>query len=260
MSKERSPFINKDHLYYPEHILVTGTDIDWTDKCTPIKNQGHCGSCTAFGSIGAIEAKINLRFGRVMDLSERDLFFCSGGLCESGNTVQATLDRAFRVGMCIEQSCQYVDYDCECDVGYKPIFAAILAGWNTITDIKTVLKDGPVIGTMEVHESFFHYLGGVYHNLGPQDPVVGGHCITIVGFNESLKAYIIRNSWGIGWGIGGYALVQYSEIDPLAYNITPCLTPPSPTPPKPTSVTKEYCLFKRIMLAIYKAFTGQGGD
>ena len=213
--------------------------IDWRKSCPPIRNQGSCGSCTAFGTIGAWEANMNIMYNMLVDLSERDLFFCSGGSCSSGNYMSAVLDHATNPGICVEECCQYdaIDHSCgegRCDNWW--VNGKKLKSWKKITDInemKSILNTTPLVGTMEVHQSFMNYKSGVYHSLGVSDPVLGGHCIAIVGYDDELGAWLVRNSWGTDWGMDGYAWVKYgdSEIDSCMYQIIPDgEIPPQPKP------------------------------
>jgi hypothetical protein len=90
---------------------------------------------------------------------------------------------------------------------------------------------------MMVHQSFMNYKSGVYHSLGLNDPILGGHCIAIVGYDDDLGAWLVRNSWGTDWGMDGYAWVKYndSEIDSCMYQVVPDgEVPPQPNPPSPS--------------------------
>jgi len=181
--------------------------------CTPIKDQASCGSCTAFGTIGEMEAEHKIKTGETIDLSEQLLFHLSGGTCSTGNTMPGILDAAIK-GTSLEDCCPYrgsdgIDNCCkEWWKGGKRI-----ASWRKVStdEAKEILKTKPIIGAFDVHQSFMSYTGGVYHNLGWIDPVVGGHCITVVDFSDDLKAWKCRNSWGTGWGENGYFWIAYGE-------------------------------------------------
>jgi hypothetical protein len=85
-----------------------------------------------------------------------------------------------------------------------------------------------------------NYVSGVYHNLGANDPVVGGHMIAIVGYSDALGAWLLRNSWGTEWGMAGYCWIKYgdSDIDNTMYQIVPTTpTPPPPVTSVPISIT-----------------------
>ncbi|NJN66864.1 MAG: hypothetical protein HC884_09170 [Chloroflexaceae bacterium] len=61
---------------------------NWCDngKCTPVKNQGGCGSCWAFATVGVFENLIRIRDGITRDLAEQYLVSCNldGGSCNGG--------------------------------------------------------------------------------------------------------------------------------------------------------------------------------
>lgn len=223
---------------------------DWRTWCSPIQDQGDCGSCTAFGTIGAWEPNIRIAENNQTDpvkLSERDLFFCSGGTCGAGNTPEATLNQCEQ-GICSESCCPYgtvySGIDSSCGQGRCTDYVSTqkkLASWAYVTtaaQMKQLLQKGPLASTMTVHQSFFNYVSGVYHNLGANDAIAGGHMIAIVGYDDTQQAWLLRNSWGTGWGMSGYCWIAYgdSEIDVCMYQVVPAApTPPPPPPPSNTA-------------------------
>lgn len=45
------------------------------------------------------------------------------------------------------------------------------------------------------------------------DPVSrGGHAMVVVGYNRTEQYFIVKNSWGAGWGQSGYGYLHYSLI------------------------------------------------
>lgn len=231
-----------------------GQPVDWRSWCTAVKNQLNCGSCTAFGSIGAWEPLVRIKLGNPeleIDLSETDLFACSGGKCEQGNTMDATLNHALK-GVCVESCQPYVDRDVACGEGrcgdwWKT--GRKLKSWKKITDvqeIKKALSFGPIVGTMAVPNSFMNYVDGVYRRLGPTDPIMGYHCIAIVGYDDSLGAWLCKNSWGQYFGMKGYFWIAFGEcqIDEEAYQIEPSEEGIPEPEPEPT------CPVSKLLLAI----------
>lgn len=224
---------------------------DWRSYCSPIQDQGSCGSCTAFGTIGVWEPAVRIFETDPTDpikLSERDLFFCSGGTCEDGNDVPSTLDWGVSNGVCSDACLPYgktydgIDYTCSqgrCSAYW--VGSSKLALWSAVYDapsMKAALDKAPLVTTMAVHQSFISYVGGVYHSLGDSDPVIGYHCIGIVGYDDAQQAWLLRNSWGTGWGMGGYCWIAYgdSAVDSTMYQLIPDGTepiPPNPVPPTP---------------------------
>lgn len=211
---------------------------DWRAYCSPIRDQGQCGSCSVFGTIGSWEANQKIKKNENIDLSERDLFACSFGTCEGGNTMDNVLKRGLK-GVATEKCCPYVPKTSYCgegrcykwwETGYK------LNSWETIEDIKEMKKRlslKTLVGVMAVHESFLHYKEGVYHSLGEEDQLVGYHCISIVGFDDDKEAWLLRNSWSEDWGMKGYCWIKYrdSEIDQVMYSLKLSDERPSPDEP-----------------------------
>jgi C1A family cysteine protease len=39
---------------------------------------------------------------------------------------------------------------------------------------------------------------------------LGGHCMLIVGYDDAQGAFLVRNSWGEGWGMAGYCWMPYA--------------------------------------------------
>ena len=73
-----------------------------------------------------------------------------------------------------------------------------------------ICKYGPIAACVKVTEPFQAYVGGIFdenaRTAGPKDI---NHAITIVGWDDSKKAYLIKNSWGTEWGEKGYMWIEY---------------------------------------------------
>jgi len=198
---------------------------DWRKYCPPIRDQGACGSCTAFGTIGVIETVLR-KLGKEVDLSEAHLFFCGGGSCQFGASLYDILDQAEN-GICTEKCWPYEARQQRCIPCWRWRKGAYrIRTWKKLMDeeeIKEVLKRKPLVSVMAVYQSFLHYRRGIYHPL-KNDPFVGFHCIAVVGYDDEKQAWLIRNSWGEEWGMNGYAWVKYDtclmyamyelEVDP----------------------------------------------
>jgi C1A family cysteine protease len=56
---------------------------------------------------------------------------------------------------------------------------------------------------------------------GPNDELKGGHCVAIVGYKDPVEKggrkkdgyFIIQNSWGTGWGDGGFTKYFYKDFN-----------------------------------------------
>jgi len=44
------------------------------------------------------------------------------------------------------------------------------------------------------------------------EQVLGGHCVAMVGYDDSKQVIICRNSWGADWGMAGYFTMPYAFL------------------------------------------------
>jgi papain like protease len=77
--------------------------------------------------------------------------------------------------------------------------------------MKQALCDhGPLYVGLIATDSFLAYTNGVYTQVEPVNfDMPGGHAVTIVGWDDSKRAWRIKNSWGRGWGENGFGWIRY---------------------------------------------------
>ncbi len=195
---------------------------DWT---TSIKNQDSCASCVAFGTLGAIESRleiINNKPDLSPDLSESHLFSCGGGNCSYGWFPFAALDFATVIGVADEACFPYQPRNLRCTPcpDWRSRVTKIQSWWGTVSvgQMKQALAEkGPFEATMDVYYDFFYYTGGVYRRASGS--YAGGHAVTIAGYDDRGRYWIAKNSWGTGWGENGWFRIAYGQcgIDNYAY-------------------------------------------
>jgi hypothetical protein len=214
---ERSPPVTvRDPL--PDYL--DWRDVSGVNWMTPIRNQGGCGSCVAFGTMGAFEAMLRIDANNPnwnLDLSEQHIFSCGGGTCANGWYISAALNYLKNYGAPPESCFPYQASDVPCSNSCPDwqSQAQKLISWNyvatDIASIKYYLQYGPVVSAIDVYGDFFSYPGGVYHHTSGS--YAGGHCITIVGYDDINGYWICRNSWGTWWGENGWFRIAYGECD-----------------------------------------------
>ncbi len=198
---------------------------------TPVKNQGGCGSCVAFGAVATVETTYRRQrndANLAIDLSEAHLFYCharsEGRRCggSAGGWWPAKAFDAFRDKGVVDEACYpYTPGDQDC-TGLCSTSASRLwkvKGWKRLTkpaDMKDWLATkGALSACFTVYTDFFSYKTGVYKRVSGK--VEGGHCVCVVGYDDAGKYWICKNSWGTGWGDGGYFKIAYGEVGIDAY-------------------------------------------
>ena len=200
---------------------------DWRNRggqsyVTPVKDQAGCGSCVAFGVLAVVEAMVRVSAndpGAAADLSEAQLFFCYGpeagaGPCPDGGWwPDAAFDALVR-GITEEVRYPYTDADQSCRVPTDwRTRSTRVTSWRLLTTPAAIKQHistvGPVTACFTVYEDFFYYGSGVYRRVS--DLVVGGHCVCIVGYDDALRCWIAKNSWGKAFGEQGYVRIGYGQ-------------------------------------------------
>jgi len=193
-------------------------NFSWVDQggVTPVKNQGSCGSCWAFAATAELESHMRIRYGTTLDLSEQQIVSCNtaGAGCDGGWAFAAY--DVFRTHGAVLEDCHpYQAADppaAPCRQGEFPGFAWI-SGYrhisNNVTQIKTALLDGPVCTGIDASPAFEAYASGCFDQPGAGT----NHLVLIVGWDDrhcgGAGAWLIKNSWGPGFGQYGYIWVRY---------------------------------------------------
>lgn len=238
--KEKTDKIDGEFLSsFPEQL-------DWREDgwVTPVKHQGQCGSCWAFGTIAAMEARMRIQSNDptlTIDLSEQDLVSCFNagngwGGCR-GQYLDVTCNYLNSSGVTNEECFPYVANETSCANKCSDREVFKLRSWSflpctyvhkvrwresngttslyqldipSVETIKSAVIKGPIVAGFAVYDDFYSYSGGVYQP-GENVNYVGLHAIAIVGWDDSDRSWICKNSWGTGWGDSGYFKIRWIE-------------------------------------------------
>jgi C1A family cysteine protease len=190
---------------------------------TGIKDQLSCGSCVAFGTVATVEGRLRVQRSDpslAVNLSEAHLFFCHGrevgASCSTGWMPNKALDALKSKGVADEACYPYNLSNTNCSGLCSNWVERVvkISGYQDVTGKPAQIKEwiatkGPVSACFVVYQDFFSYKSGIYkHVTGGQ---AGGHCVSIVGYNDNPGYWICKNSWNTTWGDNGFFCIAYGE-------------------------------------------------
>ena len=222
----RETFGNKEGKKIPNRYMIP--------SLSTIKDQGELGSCTAFAATTMYETYLNIANLKGGLLSPRFLYKVTRNLMgekgDSGAYLRTTMQAMAMFGVPPEQ---YFKYDIK-NYNLEPtgFHYAIAQNYQALTyyRLDRYGKSEKTIASIKVNLAanracMFGFV--CYSNLGnspdillpgPADRAEGGHAICAVGYNDVYKigsctgAFRIANSWGEGWGEGGYGWLPYDYV------------------------------------------------
>tara|TARA_Y100000992_G_scaffold300777_1_gene270153 strand:+ start:8849 stop:9874 length:1026 start_codon:yes stop_codon:yes gene_type:complete len=209
-------FSAKNELYKPPLSL----DYRKKGAVTPVKNQGRCGSCWAFSTIGALESKYALKTGKLKNFSEQKLVDCSKSNhgCNGGFMHEAFNDLLLSDGVSLEEDYPYVGTVNPCKEA--PTFKDFnFLGYNFVLSHSSkalieALQVNPVsIALAGDPMKFLFYGEGIFDC--EECSTRNNHAVLLVGYElkDDVPYWIIKNSWGEKWGEDGYIRIKMTEGD-----------------------------------------------
>lgn len=105
---------------------------------SPVKDQGHCGSCWTFSTVGALEAHSLIKYGKNETYSEQQLVDCAGPMdnhgCNGGLPSQAFEFIFAYGGISTEHAYPYFAKDQNCTVDKSTFALTVEGGSVNITE------------------------------------------------------------------------------------------------------------------------------
>jgi cathepsin L len=196
--------------------------VDWRtsgEYVNPVKNQGTCGSCWAFSTIGSVESAFAIKTGKLPQLSEQQLVQCSKGFGNggcSGGFMEYAFKYAETYPLCTEDEYPYEGKDSTGCVHQKCLNNPYkLSGFKDIDNMSreslyTALTKQPVsIGVCAGNIAWQFYKKGVMKRFCGD---CLDHGVVTVGYGTKDGDHIIvRNSWGPDWGENGYLRISSKD-------------------------------------------------
>ncbi|MEO1028560.1 MAG: C1 family peptidase [Pseudomonadota bacterium] len=201
--------------------------VDLRANCSPVEDQGQIGSSVANAIVSAMEYH-QIRDGSPMrDLSRLFVYYnarkLGDRLGQSGTSIGHAMASIMGWGVCTSAMWPYqselVDQrpseDCYQAADNMKGIKVAQVSWDD--GCKQALANRmPVVFGMRVSREDFARAGATGEMRAPENgvwnPAMGGHAMLMVGYDDDKNAWLARNSWGPGWGHGGYVWIEYDFL------------------------------------------------
>ena len=227
---KRDKYDDRDSLYklQPKSNTPLPVRIDLTPWCSSVEDQGDLGSCTANALVGALEYLEKRKTKTYSDYSRLFIYYnerdAEGNVDEdSGAQIRTGIKTLVNKGACLEKDWPYdiekftekPTDECYSDALHTRITTYHRLG-HSLDEMRHCLASGfPFTVGFTVFEDMesprVMKTGVVYlPRVGEQE--MGGHAVLVVGYNDNVQRFIVRNSWGSDWAKGGYFSLPYDYL------------------------------------------------
>jgi C1A family cysteine protease len=225
----------RDLLYAPPPAISAALPpkVDLRSQCPPPYDQGQLGSCTANAIAGALQF-LEGKEGSPSPVMPSRLFIYYNERAlegttasDSGAQIRDGIKTVVKQGYCPETEWPYnvaafatrPTATCYTDA-LKDRVRQYLRLTPALPALLTCLASGyPFVFGFSVYESFESAAvaqTGVADLPGPGEALVGGHAVVAVGYDQAAGRFVVRNSWGSGWGMAGYFTMPFQYLtDPM---------------------------------------------
>jgi C1A family cysteine protease len=200
---------------------------DLRSVCSKIEDQGQLGSCTANALAGALECleikdKVNFEDFSRLFIYYNERVMENTVKSDSGAMIRDGIKTLAKKGVCSEKQWPYKigKFTNKPSVAcYKAALKHKITSYHriiTLDEMRTCLAEGfPFVFGFTVYESFESQKvakTGIVDLPQRGEKVLGGHAVMAVGYNDAQQRFLVRNSWGEGWGMKGYFTMPYKYM------------------------------------------------
>ncbi len=220
----------RDHTFALARPLATvPSTTDLRPHCPPVLDQGQLGSCTANAIANAHLFEQMKQKAKTIFSPSRLFIYYNERLLEgtvkldSGASLRDGIKTVNKQGVCPETMWPYKVRKFAVKPG-KQCYRVALEHQaleyqripQVLSQFKACLAAGyPFVFGFSVYESFESpevAKTGLVPMPQPGEGQLGGHAVLAVGYDDGQKRFIVMNSWGIGWGMGGYFSIPYDYL------------------------------------------------
>jgi C1A family cysteine protease len=222
---------SRDRLYSAPFAALAPLppSVDLRNACPEVYDQGSLGSCTANAIAGAIEFDQMKQAMSDVFVPSRLFIYYNERVIEgtvdddSGAMIRDGIKTVSKQGAPHEKLWPYLVAKFRTKppaAAYKDAAEHPALLYQRVTreiqQMKGCLASGyPFVFGFSVYESFeSQSVASTGHAPmpKPKEPLLGGHAVVAVGYDDSKQWFVVRNSWGTNWGLSGYFTMPYAYL------------------------------------------------
>ena len=208
--------------------LPSSVDLSAQPDMPPVYDQGQLGSCTANAIAAAVDFQNHRQDQKWLTPSRLWIYYqervIEGTVSQdSGAQIRDGMKAVAKLGVCPETDWPYdisKFTNTPSDQCYREALQHRVTRYQRIPRVLNQFKGCLAHGFtfvfgFRVYESFeSDEVGrtGVVPMPATGEQALGGHAVLAVGYDDEQQRFIVRNSWGEGWGMGGYFTLPYAYL------------------------------------------------
>jgi C1A family cysteine protease len=205
------------------------TKVDLIKKCSPVVDQGNLGSCTANAIVSGLREYILISSNIQLTLLSRLFLYyeerkIEGTINEdSGAELRDGMKVLNKLGVCPETDYPYIIAnfrDAPTKIALKHAIKYKITAYQKVWDLDSLkaslAEKNPVVCGIKIYSSFESESvakTGIVPMPKSYEPLLGGHAVLAVGYDNKKQQVILRNSWGTEWGDYGYFYIPYKVFE-----------------------------------------------
>lgn len=224
----------RDYVFRPKVLapVALPAQVDLRAECPDICDQGQLGSCTANALSAAFDFDRKKQGQAFMTPSRLFIYWNERNLegtvdSDAGASLRDGVKTLLANGVCTEMLWPY-NIDTFTQKPSEPAYVQAeknqaltyqritLPANNLTQDMQICLSRGyPFVAGISVYESFESEAAnktGIIPMPQPNERLLGGHAILVVGYDQTKQWFICRNSWGTTWGDKGYFYLAFGYL------------------------------------------------
>lgn len=186
-----------EFIYEGKNTLQLPEEYSFQSQMPPVLNQGTTNMCVTYACGAHIDWNINMDYGtecKDNHVDRKGIYSVRSVKGDNGMTFKEAFKYLRENGVKTDDGIRKIDY-----------YAKI----GNDRDLKCALiANGPCLAGLMCYNNttqFWKSMNG--------EKAQGGHAVSLVGWNK--EGFIIRNSWGTGYGFGGYSVLRYEDFNNL---------------------------------------------